>query len=84
VHCYCFQVENTIYMLAPIMSQPVTIPIFGSTSTQQQQQTQQQQFGGSGEWYMDDGEQDMDFDLLAEYLLEENPGTSHTGGFDFK
>lgn len=31
---------------------------------------------------MDDGEQDMDFDLLAEYLLEENPA-SHTGGFDF-
>jgi len=69
-------------MLAPVMSQPVTIPIFGSTSTQQQQPAQQQQPGGS-EWYMDDGEQDMDFDLLAEYLLEENPTTSQTGGFDF-
>jgi len=67
-------------MSAPIMSQPVTIPVFGSTSTQQQQPTQQQ---GSGEWYMDDGGQDMDFDLLAEYLLEE-PGSSQTGGFDFK
>lgn len=66
-------------MSAPIMSQPVTIPVFGSTSTQQQQPTQQQ---GSGEWYMDDGGQDMDFDLLAEYLLEE-PGSSQTGGFDF-
>lgn len=34
---------------------------------------------------MDDGEQDMDFDLLAEYLLEENPGVNQTGGapFDF-
>lgn len=70
-------------MSAPIMSQPVTIPIFGSTSTQQQQPTQHQQAGVSGEWYMDDGGPDMDFDLLAEYLLEENPGTSQTGGFDF-
>lgn len=70
-------------MLAPIMSQPVTIPIFGSTSTQQQQSTQHQQAGVSGEWYMDDGEQDMDFDLLAEYLLEENPGSSQTGGVNF-
>lgn len=32
---------------------------------------------------MDDGEQDMDFDLLAEYLLEENPGTSQSGGVNF-
>jgi len=70
-------------MLAPIMSQPVTIPIFGSTSAQQQQPTQHQQAGVSGEWYMDDGEQDMDFDLLAEYLLEENPSTSQTGGVNF-
>jgi len=67
-------------MLAPIMSQPVTIPIFGSTSTQQQQPTQQQQ---SGEWYIDEDEQDMDFDLLAEYLLEENPTTNQTGGVNF-
>eukprot|EP00531_Pseudo-nitzschia_arenysensis_P007517 CAMPEP_0116114658 /NCGR_PEP_ID=MMETSP0329-20121206/96_1 /TAXON_ID=697910 /ORGANISM="Pseudo-nitzschia arenysensis, Strain B593" /LENGTH=473 /DNA_ID=CAMNT_0003608049 /DNA_START=1147 /DNA_END=2568 /DNA_ORIENTATION=+ len=61
------------------MSQPVTIPIFGSTSTQHPQQ----QAAGSSDWYMEDGEQDMDFDLLAEYLLEENPDSSHTGGFDF-
>lgn len=67
-------------MSGPIMSQPVTIPIFGSASNQQP--TQQQQAGG--DWYMEDGgDQDMDFDLLAEYLLEENPGTSQTG-FDFK
>mmetsp|Transcript_27390 Transcript_27390/g.64176 ORF Transcript_27390/g.64176 Transcript_27390/m.64176 type:complete len:502 (+) Transcript_27390:406-1911(+) len=71
-------------MLAPlpIMAQPVTIPVFGSTSNQQPQTSG----GGSGEWYMDDGEQDMDFDLLAEYLLEENPGSTQTGGgmnFDF-
>lgn len=66
-------------MSGPIMSQPVTIPIFGSASNQQP--TQQQQAGG--DWYMEDGgDQDMDFDLLAEYLLEENPGTSQTG-FDF-
>mmetsp|Transcript_8271 Transcript_8271/g.17205 ORF Transcript_8271/g.17205 Transcript_8271/m.17205 type:complete len:501 (+) Transcript_8271:257-1759(+) len=71
-------------MLAPlpIMSQPVTIPIFGSSSTQQPQPTQEQQAGGSGEWYMDDTEQDMDFDLLAEYLLEDNPGTVQPEGFD--
>jgi len=67
-------------MLAPIMSQPVTIPIFGSASTQQP--AQQQQATESGEWYMSDGDQDMDFDLLAEYLLEENPGITQTG-FDF-
>jgi len=74
-------------MLASFMSQPVTIPIFASASTQQQQPTQQQQAGGS-EWYIDDdddGEQDMDFDLLAEYLLEENPtSTSQSGGVDFE
>jgi len=68
----------------PTMSQPVTIPIFGSSSTQQPQQQQQPQ-GAGADWYMDDGEQDMDFDLLAEYLLEENPGVNQTGGasFDF-
>ena len=64
--------------LPPIMSQPVTMPIFGSTSTQKQQPQQQ------SEWYMDDGEQDMDFDLLAEYLLEEAPSTSQTGGVNFE
>ena len=58
------------------MSQPVTIPIFGSASTQQPPQQQ------AGEWLMDGGEQDMDFDLLAEYLLEDNP-SSHTVGVDF-
>jgi len=61
------------------MSQPVTIPVFGSTSNQQPHTS-----GESGEWYMDDEEQDMDFDLLAEYLLEENPGhTQTTGGVNF-
>ena len=63
------------------MSQPVTIPIFGSTSNQQPHTS-----GESGEWYMDDEEQDMDFDLLAEYLLEENPGQTQTTvgvNFDF-
>lgn len=64
-----------------VMPQPVTIPIFGSASNQQQPQTS----AGLGEWSIDEGEQDMDFDLLAEYLLEDNPGSNQTGGgnFDF-
>lgn len=32
---------------------------------------------------MDDGEQDMDFDLLAEYLLEDNPSSTQTVGVNF-
>lgn len=63
-------------MLTSIMSQPVTIPIFGSTSTQHPAQHQ------AGEWLMDGGEQDMDFDLLAEYLLEDNPDSTQSD-FDF-
>jgi hypothetical protein len=63
----------------PAMSQPVTIPIFASSA-----QHTQQQDGGS-EWFtMDDGDQDMDFDLLAEYLLEENPTVNNRTEFDFK
>lgn len=64
-------------MNTSIMSQPVTIPIFGSTSTQHPGQQQ------ASEWLMDGGEQDMDFDLLAEYLLEDNPDSTQTD-FDFK
>jgi len=69
------------------MSQPVTIPIFGSNSTQHPQQAgEQQQDGSASGWYppMDDGgDQDMDFDLLAEYLLEENPTVNQSEGVSF-
>jgi len=71
------------------MSQPVTVPIFGSNSSQNPQQAgEQQQEGSASGWYppMDDGgDQDMDFDLLAEYLLEENPTVNQSEGasFDF-
>jgi hypothetical protein len=62
----------------PAMSQPVTIPLFASSA----QHTQQD---GGSEWFtIDDGDQDMDFDLLAEYLLEENPTVNNRTDFDFK
>lgn len=65
------------------MSQPVTIPIFGSSSAQLQQHHHQD---GQSEWQIDQAEQDMDFDMLAEYLLDDNPGDQSALGmtFDFK
>jgi hypothetical protein len=64
------------------MNQPVTIPIFGSSSAQ----ADHQHHDGQSLWQMEQGENDMDFDLLAEYLLEDNPGGESTSGmtFDFK
>ncbi|KAL3925772.1 MAG: hypothetical protein SGILL_000190 [Bacillariaceae sp.] len=70
-------------------SQSVTIPIFAPNSGQQQQ-TQTAAAAASSEdvdWtqHIDhgDGTGDMDFDLLAEYLLEENPGQAAGMNFDF-
>jgi hypothetical protein len=62
------------------MPQPVTIPVFASSGAQP---AQPQQSG----WQMDQVEQDMDFDLLAEYLMDDNDnlGQSSSGmTFDFK
>jgi len=65
------------------ISQSITIPIFGSNSTQHPEQVHAGQ--EVPDWYpaIDDGEQDVDFDLLAEYLLEENPTVNHTVSLDF-
>ena len=56
------------------MSPAITLPVFGSANNQ----AAAGQSGNSGEW--DSGNADpMDFDLLAEYLLDDNPVS-----FDFK
>lgn len=78
------------------MSHPITIPIFGSSSGQQGSM-QQQRHEDSGvddvDWAQEmgheaggGGDQDMDFDLLAEYLLEDSHGQGGGPGmnFDFK
>ena len=77
------------------MSHPITIPIFGSNNGQQG--SLQQQLGANDDNIDEDdnvdwtqavsggGDNDMDFDLLAEYLLEENSGPGGSGmNFDFK
>jgi hypothetical protein len=73
------------------MSHPITIPIFGpKTSGQQQHGTIPNSSADDVDWTQDmghetGGDQDMDFDLLAEYLLEDNPGPVMPGmNFDFK
>jgi hypothetical protein len=59
------------------MSPAVTLPVFGSASNQ----AAAGQSGNSGEW--DSGNADpMDFDLLAEYLLDDAGGNPVS--FDFK
>jgi hypothetical protein len=75
------------------MSQSITIPMFGPASGSGQQQQQQQQQNNTEslddvDWTqnMDQatgGDGDMDFDLLAEYLLEDNPGQASGINFDF-
>ena len=55
-------------MLAPLtMPQTVTLPVFGSANAQSSGDGAQ----GNPEWQMDSNGDPMDFDLLAEYLLEE-------------
>lgn len=62
------------------MSHPITIPIFGSNRGQQHQHEDDDADDwtrGMNHHDTDDGaagDQDMDFDLLAEYLMEDNPG----------
>ena len=61
------------------MSPAITLPVFGSTSNQAAAgQSGNNGEGNNGEW--ESGNADpMDFDLLAEYLLDDNPVS-----FDFK
>jgi hypothetical protein len=72
-------------MFPPLtMPQAVTLPVFGSASNQASSSAEGTQTGANSEWQMDSSNDPMDFDLLAEYLLEDNP-TSATGlNFDFK
>jgi hypothetical protein len=66
------------------MPQAVTLPVFGSASNQASSSAEGAQNGTNNEWQMDSSNDPMDFDLLAEYLLEDNT-TSTTGlAFDFK
>mmetsp|Transcript_52479 Transcript_52479/g.147315 ORF Transcript_52479/g.147315 Transcript_52479/m.147315 type:complete len:491 (+) Transcript_52479:100-1572(+) len=63
------------------MPEAVTLPVFGSASNQAAAEGNTS--GTSSEWQMDSSNDPMDFDLLAEYLLEDNT-TSSTGlNFDF-
>ena len=76
------------------MSQSITIPMFGpaSDSGEQERQGQPQNTAAAAtsdvDWtqHMDHqtgGDGDMDFDLLAEYLLEDNAGQASGMAFDF-
>jgi PAS domain S-box-containing protein len=66
------------FMSASTMSQTVTRPVFGSASAQPQTPADT----GQSEWQMDSGGDPMDFDLLAEYLLDDN-STGNTNGLSF-
>jgi hypothetical protein len=58
------------------MPQPsVTLPIFGSSGQSQ---------GDAGGWQMDASGDPMDFDLLAEYLLDDSNENPSGVSFDFK
>ena len=60
---------------------PVTVPIFGSASTHAAASDGAQT---GSDWNMDTGGDPMDFDFLAEYLLDDNPGNTTGLAFDFK
>lgn len=66
------------------MTQTVTLPVFGSANSQAQSSAEVDQNGTHNEWQIDSSGDPMDFDLLAEYLLEDNPSSSAGINFDFK
>lgn len=71
-------------MLAPLtMPQTVTLPVFGSANTQAPGDGAQGAAGHS-EWQMDSNGDPMDFDLLAEYLLEDSNAGVPGLNFDFQ
>ena len=65
------------------MPQTITLPIFGSAGNQSKSAQDQGTQNDNG-WQMGESSGDADFDLLAEYLLEDNPTTSAALNFDFK
>eukprot|EP00428_Durinskia_dybowskii_P032180 CAMPEP_0170232596 /NCGR_PEP_ID=MMETSP0116_2-20130129/16039_1 /TAXON_ID=400756 /ORGANISM="Durinskia baltica, Strain CSIRO CS-38" /LENGTH=464 /DNA_ID=CAMNT_0010483381 /DNA_START=176 /DNA_END=1570 /DNA_ORIENTATION=- len=65
------------------MPPTVSLPVFGSASSQAHTSSEGAQNGTSTEWHMDSGGDPMDFDLLAEYLLEDNPSSTVGLSFDF-
>jgi len=65
------------------MPPTVSLPVFGSASSHAQSSTEVAQNGSSTEWHIDSSGDPMDFDLLAEYLLEDNPSSSVGLSFDF-
>ncbi len=65
------------------MPQTITMPVFGSAG-QAQPSSEGAQNGGGCDWQMGESGGDADFDLLAEYLLEENPTSTVGLNFDFK
>lgn len=77
--------SNEKFQLAFTMPQTVTLPVFGSAGASHPPQSSSgAPNSGSSEWHMDSGSDPMDFDLLAEYLLEDNATTNTGLGFDFK
>jgi hypothetical protein len=65
------------------MPQTITMPVFGSAGQAQPTSEGTQNVGGC-DWQMGESGGDADFDLLAEYLLEENPTSTAGLTFDFK
>ena len=71
-------------MLTPVMPETVTLPVFGGASAPAPAPADNTQQNG-GEWRVDNSSNDgMDFDLLAEYLLDDNPSSAAGISFDFK
>ena len=69
-------------MLTHIMPQTVTLPVFGSANTADQAAQQQQASGNNAEWSAENSGDGIDFDILAEYLLDDNPNIAN-GMTDF-
>ena len=69
------------------MTQAVSLPVFGAASGQGAAATEHAappEQAAQGDWQMDTGGDGMDFDLLAEYLLDDNPTSAAGMAFDFK
>lgn len=69
------------------MTQAVSLPVFGAASAAPAPAPSGggepgADLGGQEAWQMDTGGDGMDFDLLAEYLLDDNPTSSVA--FDFQ
>jgi len=65
------------------MPQTITMPVFGAATSQAPASEADQHVAGC-DWQMGESGGDADFDLLAEYLLEDNPSSAAGLNFDFK